>query len=102
MNGKTALEQLEYWIEQYYRINGSPTLDDIKGQINLLKDYEREQLHIAGVSRRFTISYYFDDGCETVISIQATSKSEAIEEFWKQNPTADRIHLIYDSFENYG
>ena len=47
MNEKTALEQLEYWIEQYYRINGTPTLDDIKGQINLLKDYEREQLHIA-------------------------------------------------------
>lgn len=50
MNEKTALEQLEYWIEQYYRINGTPTLDDIKGQINLLKDYEREQLHIANVS----------------------------------------------------
>ena len=53
MNRKTALEQLEYWIEQYYRINGTPTLDDIKGQINLLKDYEREQLHIANVVRSF-------------------------------------------------
>lgn len=44
MEKQTALEQLEYWIEQYYRINGTPTLNDIKGQINLLKDYEREQL----------------------------------------------------------
>lgn len=52
MNRKTALEQLEYWIEQYYRINGTPTLDDIKNQINLLKDYEREQLHIAHVVGR--------------------------------------------------
>ena len=52
MNRKTALEQLEYWIEQYYRINGTPTLDDIKSQINLLKDYEREQLHIAHVVGR--------------------------------------------------
>ena len=39
---KTALEQLESWIEQFYKINGTPTLDDIKGQINLLKDYETE------------------------------------------------------------
>lgn len=70
--------------------------------MKLLTDTEKKALHIAGVSRRFTISYYFNDGCETVISIQATSKSEAIEEFWKQNPTADRINLIYDSFENYG
>jgi len=47
---KTALEQLESWIEQFYKINGTPTLDDIKGQINLLKDYETEQLVIPRVS----------------------------------------------------
>ena len=46
---KTALEQLESWIEQFYKINGTPTLDDIKGQINLLKDYETEQLAITRV-----------------------------------------------------
>jgi hypothetical protein len=45
----TALEQLESWIEQFYKINGTPTLDDIKGQINLLKDYEAEQLILSGV-----------------------------------------------------
>lgn len=61
MNRKTALEQLEHWIEQYYRINGTPTLDDIKGQINLLKDYEREQLYIANVSRRFTCDHCNED-----------------------------------------
>ena len=49
---KTALEKLESWIEQFYKINGTPTLDDIKGQINLLKDYETEQLIIADVSNR--------------------------------------------------
>jgi len=47
---KTTLEQLESWIEQFYKINGTPTLDDIKGQINLLKDYETEQLAIPRVS----------------------------------------------------
>ena len=70
--------------------------------MRLLTDTEKKALHIAGVSRSFTISYYFDGGCETVISVQATSRSEAIKEFWKQRPTADRIHLIYDSLENYG
>lgn len=62
MNGKTALELLEYWIEQYYRINGTPTLDDIKGQINLLKDYEREQLHIADVISRLKIKLEVNAG----------------------------------------
>lgn len=45
-NKKTALELLENWIEQYYRINGTPTLDDIKGQINLLKSYEGENINV--------------------------------------------------------
>lgn len=49
--------------------------------MKLLTDTEKKALHIAGVSRSFTISYYFDGGCETVISVQATSKSEAIKEF---------------------
>ena len=49
---KTALEQLESWIEQFYKINGTPTLDDIKVQINLLKDYETEQLAIPRVSQQ--------------------------------------------------
>lgn len=62
----------------------------------------KKALHIAGASRSFTISYYFNGGCETVIRVQATSKSEAIKNFWKQRPTADRINLICDSFDNYG
>lgn len=70
--------------------------------MNTVSKKNEQPCTIAGVSRSFTISYYFDSGCETVISIQATSKSEAIKEFWKQRPTADRIHLIYDSFEDYG
>lgn len=37
--------------------HGTPTLDDIKGQINLLKDYEREQLHIANVSNMLCGSF---------------------------------------------
>lgn len=50
---KTALEQLEIWIEQFYKINGTPTLDDIRGQIILLKDYEKVQLAIPRVSKSF-------------------------------------------------
>lgn len=60
MNRKTALELFEYWIEQYYRINGTPTLDDIKGQINLLKDYEREQLHIADAIGSVALHIHYD------------------------------------------
>ena len=40
---KTPLEQLEFWIEQYQRINGTPSLKEIKGQIDLLKDCEAGQ-----------------------------------------------------------
>ena len=42
----TALEQLEHWIEQYKRINGTPPINEILTQIDLLKDYEKEQCNI--------------------------------------------------------
>jgi hypothetical protein len=49
---KTPLEQLSFWIEQFQRINGTPSLEDIKGQIELLKDYEKEQLELTAVSQQ--------------------------------------------------
>lgn len=48
----TALEQLEHWIEQYKRINGTPPINEILTQIDLLKDYEKEQCNIDLVSQR--------------------------------------------------
>ena len=49
----TALEQLEHWIEQYKRINGTPPINEILTQIDLLKDYEKEQCNIDLVSVSF-------------------------------------------------
>ncbi len=46
----TALEQLEHWIEQYKRINGTPPINEVLTQIDLLKDYEKEQCNIDIVS----------------------------------------------------
>lgn len=34
---KTQIERLENWIEKFYEINGTPTLDEIKAQISMLK-----------------------------------------------------------------
>ena len=42
----TGLEQLEHWIEQYKRINGTPPINEILTQIDLLKNYEKEHEHI--------------------------------------------------------
>jgi len=50
----TALEQLEHWIEQYKRINGTPPINEVLAQIDLLKDYEKEQCNIDLVSESFT------------------------------------------------
>jgi uncharacterized membrane-anchored protein YitT (DUF2179 family) len=46
MKNKTALEVLEYWIERFYEVNGTPTLDEIKEQINLLKENEEASKYL--------------------------------------------------------
>tara|TARA_R110002073_G_scaffold33547_4_gene100679 strand:- start:7568 stop:7864 length:297 start_codon:yes stop_codon:yes gene_type:complete len=48
----TALEQLEHWITQYKKINGTPPINEVLTQIDLLKDYEKEQCNIDLVSKR--------------------------------------------------
>ena len=59
----TALEQLEVWIEQYQKINGTPPIEEIKMQIDLLKDYEKEQCNIDIVSKRyFAVNYVANSG----------------------------------------
>ena len=83
---KTSLEQLEIWIEKFYRINGTPTLDEIKGQIELLKDYEREQLHIANVVGR---SEQLIDFCDwykrTDFNCEGHSSNDCVDEYLKSN-----------------
>lgn len=41
---KTVLYQLEKWISDYEKINGTPTMCEIKAQIDMLKDLEKEQI----------------------------------------------------------
>jgi hypothetical protein len=65
------------------------------------KKAKTKQCTIPSFRRSFSISYYFDGGCLTVIRVEANNKSDAIKEFWKQRPDADRIDLIYDSLVNY-
>lgn len=79
MNGKTALKQLEYWIEQYYRINGTPTLHEIKSQINLLKDYEREQLRLYNLSKSLpTKKYEIDFGGNILVELEITNNEPTV------------------------
>lgn len=56
----TALEQLEHWIEQYKRINGTPPINEVLTQIDLLKDYEKEKCNIDLVSQRDLLIEAFD------------------------------------------
>ena len=48
---KTALTQLEDWIEKYEKVNGTPTMWEIKSQIDMLKEIEKEHIissHLVG------------------------------------------------------
>lgn len=41
---KTALNQLEEWILKFEKVNGTPTMCEIKAQIEMFKEVEKEQL----------------------------------------------------------
>lgn len=43
----TVLNQLEKWILDYEKINGTPTMCKIKAQLEMFKDIEKEQLRDA-------------------------------------------------------
>lgn len=41
---KTALNQLEEWILKFEKVNGTHTMCEIKAQIEMFKEVEKEQL----------------------------------------------------------
>lgn len=41
---KTVLNQLEKWIFDYEKVNGTPTMCEIKAQIDMFKKIEKEQI----------------------------------------------------------
>ena len=41
---KTALNQLEKWVLDYEKVNGTPTMCEIKAQIEMFKEVERNQI----------------------------------------------------------
>ena len=41
---KTALNQLEKWILDYEKVNGTPTMCEIKAQIEIFKEVEKQQI----------------------------------------------------------
>ena len=41
---KTALNQLEEWILKFEKVNGTPTMCEIKAQIEMFKKVEKEQI----------------------------------------------------------
>jgi hypothetical protein len=44
---KTALTKLENWITKFEKIKGTPTICEIKAQINMFKEIEKEQIEKA-------------------------------------------------------
>ena len=41
---QTALTQLEKWIIKFEETNGTPTMCEVKAQIEMLKEIEKEQI----------------------------------------------------------
>jgi len=41
---KTVLTQLEKWISDFEKVNGTPTMCEIKAQIDMFKEIEKEQI----------------------------------------------------------
>jgi hypothetical protein len=41
---KTVLNQLEKWISDHEKVNGIPTMFEIKAQIDMFKEIEKEQI----------------------------------------------------------
>ena len=56
---KTALNQLEKWVLDYEKVNGTPTMCEIKSQIEMFKEVERNQIIEAHEDGH---NYYDKDG----------------------------------------
>lgn len=72
---KTALNQLENWILDYEKVNGTPTMCEIKAQLEMFKEVERTQIieaHEDGhdyydVNGRGADKYFSDTFCQAII-----------------------------------
>ena len=57
---QTALTQLEKWIVKFEETNGTPTMCEVKAQIEMLKEIEKEQImnaHFDGKCNGMDISH---------------------------------------------
>ena len=41
---KSAMNQLEKWILDYEKVNGTPTMCEIKAQLEMFKEVEKQQI----------------------------------------------------------
>lgn len=65
----TALTQLEKWILDYEKVNGTPTMCEIKAQLEMFKQIEKEQItysYIEGGRKGFNVfgedyEQYYDE-----------------------------------------
>lgn len=60
---QTALTQLEKWIIKFEETNGTPTMCEVKAQIEMFKEIEKEQIEKAVV---FGNRQDFYDGTEEI------------------------------------
>lgn len=62
MNQHTALTQLEKWIIKFQETKGTPTMCEVKAQIEMFKEIEKEQItdaYIEGGRKGF--NFFGDD-----------------------------------------
>ena len=74
---KTALNQLEDWILKFERQNGTPTMCEIKAQLEMFKEVERTQIidaHINGCEHM----YSYTTGAENYYNFTFLDSNEAI------------------------
>ena len=91
----TALEQLEHWITQYKRINGTPPINEVLTQIDLLKDYEKEQCNIDLVSKRYHFEWENENNETQNFYYSATNEETAMNEFYSHYPNAKMVMVSW-------
>jgi hypothetical protein len=58
LNMKTALNQLGKWILDYEKVNGTPTICEIKVQLEMFRDVEKEQITEAFNQGMNSVEYF--------------------------------------------
>ena len=61
---KTALNQLEDWILKFERQNGTPTMCEIKAQLEMFKEIEKQQI-VEAVNYGYELDFSDDDNTYT-------------------------------------